>query len=89
MCHQSMKFSDTFDQNPPCAFDKIKEKTIIIKMLLQFDLESKGQAHSKKQKIMPLERKNMPPPKNLSRGSLSNWCDTNPMRMRAPTPIKQ
>ena len=39
-------------------------------MLLQFDLESKGQAHSKKQKIMPLERKNMPPQKYLSSGPL-------------------
>ena len=27
MCHLSMKLSDTFDQNPPCTFDKIREKT--------------------------------------------------------------
>ena len=24
MCHLSMKVSDTFDQNPPCTFDKIR-----------------------------------------------------------------
>ena len=26
MCHLSMKLSDMFDQNPPCTFDKIREK---------------------------------------------------------------
>ena len=31
MCHLSMKFSDTFDQNPPCTFDSIKENNIPIK----------------------------------------------------------
>ena len=28
MCHQSMKFSDRFDQNPPCTFNKITKKTL-------------------------------------------------------------
>ena len=27
MCNLSIKVSDTFDQNPPCTFDKIREKT--------------------------------------------------------------
>ena len=26
MCHQPMKLSDMFDQNPPCTFDIIREK---------------------------------------------------------------
>ena len=25
MCHLSMKFSDTSNQNPPCTFNKIRE----------------------------------------------------------------
>ena len=29
MCHLSMKLSDTLDQNPPCTFDKIREKPIL------------------------------------------------------------
>ena len=43
-------------------------------MLSQLNLESKGQGHSKNQ--CPGAQKNMPPKKNLSRGFLSNWCDT-------------
>ena len=27
MCHVSIKLCDTFDQNPPCTFDKNREKT--------------------------------------------------------------
>ena len=77
MCHLSMKLSYTFDQNPPCTCDKIREKPIPIKMLSHLDLESKGQGHSKNQKPMPWGTKNMPPKKNLSRGSLSNWCDAD------------
>ena len=46
-------------------------------MLSRLDLESKGQGHSKNQKPMPWGTKNMPPQKNLSRGSLSNWCDAD------------
>ena len=41
------------------------------------DLKSKGQDHSKNQKPMPWGTRNMPPKKNKSRGSLSNWCDAN------------
>ena len=61
--HLSMKLSDMFDQNPPCTSDKIREKPILI--------------HSKNRKPMPWGTKNMPPKKNLSRGSLSNWCDVD------------
>ena len=31
MCHLSIKLSDTFDQNPPCTFDKIRGKHIPMK----------------------------------------------------------
>ena len=34
MCQLSMKLSDTFDQNPPCTFDKIREKPIPMKNAL-------------------------------------------------------
>ena len=34
MCHLSMKLSDTFDQNPPCTLDKIREKPIKMKNTL-------------------------------------------------------
>ena len=34
MLHLFMKLSDTFDQNPPCTFDKIREKPIPMKNAL-------------------------------------------------------
>ena len=64
MCHQPMKLSDTFDQNPPCAFDKIRENPFGWKGLLQLDLESKGQGHSKNQKTMSQGAVNMLSTKN-------------------------
>ena len=60
MFHHAMKFSDTFDQNPPCTFDKIRENPFRWKRLLQLDLDSKGQGHSKNQKTMPQKAINMP-----------------------------
>ena len=56
-----MKLSDTFDQNPSCPFDKIREKPILMENALTLDLESKGQGHSKNQKPMPWGTKIMPP----------------------------
>ena len=66
MCHLFMKLSDTFDQNPLCTFDKIREKPILMKTLSQLDLESKGQGHSKNQKTIPQGAINMPPKKILA-----------------------
>ena len=63
MCHLSMKLSDTFDQNPPCTFDKIRENPFRRKMLSQLDLDSKGQGHSKNQKPIAQGTNNMPPKK--------------------------
>ena len=34
MCHLSMKFSDTSDQNPPYDFDRIRGKHIPMKDIL-------------------------------------------------------
>ena len=73
MCHLFMKLSDTFDQNPLCTFDKIREKPILMKNAL----ESKGQGHSRNQERMTWGTKNMPPKKDLSRECLSNWCDAD------------
>ena len=78
MCHLSMKLSDMFDQNPACTFDKIRKKPILIKRCSHgLTLRGKGQGYRKNQKPMPWGTKNMPPKKNLSRGSLSNWCDAD------------
>ena len=58
MYHLSMKLSDMFDQNPPCTFDKMREKPILpMKNTSRLDLESKGQGHSKNQKPMHWEQK--------------------------------
>ena len=43
-------------------------------MLSQLNLESKGHGHSKKANALGNKKH---PKKNLSRGSLSNWCNTN------------
>ena len=77
MCHLSMKLTDTFDQNPPCTLDKIREKPIPMTKLSQLDLESKGQGHSKIQKTMPQGAINMPSTKKMSRDSLNHLCLTN------------
>ena len=48
MCHQPMKFSDMFDQNPPSTFDKISEKLIRMEKVLT--LKAKVKAIVKKSK---------------------------------------
>ena len=45
--------------------------------LSKLDLDPKCQGHSRNQKLMTWGTKNLPPQKNLSRGSLSNWCDAD------------
>ena len=45
-------------------------------MLSKLDLEPKCQGHSRNQDNN-MGNKNMPPQKNLSRGSLRNWCDAD------------
>ena len=77
MCHLSMKLSDTFDQNPPCTFDKIRENPFWGKTFSRVDLESKGRGHSKNQKTMPLEAINMPSTKEMSRDLPNYWCPTD------------
>ena len=77
MCQMSMKLPVMFDQKPPHTFDKIVKKQITTKMLSNLDLEPKCQGHSRNQKIMTWETKNMGPPKNLSSRSFSNWCDAD------------
>ena len=47
-------------------------------MLSQLDLDPKCQGYSRNQKLMTWGTKNMRLKKNLSRGSLSNWCDADP-----------
>ena len=64
MCHLTMKLSDTYDQNPPCTFDRIRENHILMKKLSQLDANALGNKKHASQK-------------NLSRGSLNNWCDAN------------
>ena len=69
MCHLSMKLSDMFDQNPPCTLTNLGETH-------SNEKPSHGLVIAKIKSKCPGEQKNMPPQKNLSRGSLSNWCDT-------------
>ena len=74
MCHLSIKLSDTFAQNPPCTFDKIRETHPNEKRLT---LRAKVKVIAKIKMQCPGEQKNMPSKKYLSRGSLSNWCDAD------------
>ena len=75
MCHLSMKLSDTFDQNPLCTFDKIREKPIQNeKRSHGLTLRAKVIAKIKSQ---ALGNKKQASPKKLGRGSLSNWCDND------------
>ena len=65
-----------FEQNPHHTLNQIVVKHIPMKNDLNLlDLEQKCQGHSRNQKTMTWGTKNMPSQKNLSRGSLSNWCD--------------
>ena len=52
-------------------------------MLSKLDLDPKCQGHSRKQKLMTWGTKNVPPPKNLSRGALVIGV------MLTPTAVKQ
>ena len=77
MCHLFKMLSDTSGQNPLVLLTKLGKNSFRLKTLSQMDLESKGQDHSKNQKPMPQGTKIMPPQKNLSRCSPSNWCDAD------------
>ena len=46
-------------------------------MLSKLDLGPKCQGHSRNQKTLTWKNKKHVTPKNLSRGSLNNWCDTD------------
>ena len=71
MCQMSMKLPAMFDQNPPHTFDKIVKKLVTTKTISKLDPDPKCQGHSTNQKLM---NKKHATQKNLSRGSLSNWC---------------
>ena len=62
MCHQSMKLFDTFDQNPACTLDKIREKPIPMKNALTA-WRAKVKVIAKITSQCPGEQKNMPPKK--------------------------
>ena len=44
---------------------------------LDLDPDPKCHGHCRNQKPMTWRTKHMPPKTNLSRGSLSNWCDAD------------
>ena len=55
---------------PPCTFDKIREKhshSLTLRAKVKVKQKSKANALGKKHASQ----------KNLSRGSLSNWCDAD------------
>ena len=62
MCRLSMKFSDTFGPNP--SFYRIRKKAIPINSIAKI----KSQCPREQKACLQ---------KNLSRGSLSNWCDVD------------
>ena len=71
MCQMSMNLSVMFDQNCPQTLDKILAKHIAMKNDLNLDPEPKCQGHSKN---WSQGTKSMPPLKQRSRDSPSNWC---------------
>ena len=78
MCHLSMKLSDTFDQNPPCIFDKIREKTHSKgKRSHGLTLRAKVKVIAKIKRQCPREQKTCLPNKILSRDSPNYWCPTD------------
>ena len=76
-CFKDIQFNNTkwFDPNAMYTSDKIVEKHISV-ILLKFDLEPKGQGHSKKQNNTQ-GNKNIPPLNKQSRDSLGNCCATD------------
>ena len=72
MCHLSMKLSDTFDQNPVCTYDKIREKPILMKNALRA-----------KVKVMAKIKNNAPGSnehaihQKMSGDSPNYWCPTD------------
>ena len=70
MCHLCMKLSNKFDPNQMYTSEKIVVKHISVKKtLLKFDLEPKGQGHSKQQNNKQ-RNKNIPPLNKQSKASL-------------------
>ena len=64
MCHVSMKLSDTFDQYPPCTFDKIREKPIFMKKRSHgLTLRAKVKVIAKMESQCPGEQKTCLPKK--------------------------
>ena len=59
MCHLSMKFSDTFDQNPPCTFNKIRGTNSNRKCSYSLTLRAKVKVIAKIKSQCPREQKNL------------------------------
>ena len=77
-----IKLPAMFDKNPPHTIEKIVKKLITTKKTLsKLDLDPKCQGHSKNLKISIWGIKNMPPLKQRSRDSPSNWCATDVSNM--------
>ena len=76
MCNLSMKISDTFDQNPPCTFDKIRENPFRRKTLSQLTLRAKVMVIAKSKDNAPGSNKHAIHQK-MSRDSPNYWCPTD------------
>ena len=70
-----------FYQNLSHTFDKIVVKHITTRNALKANLEPKGQGHSRNQKTMTLETKNMLPKKIGAEGPLVIDVTLTPTRM--------
>ena len=77
MCHLCMKLSNKFDPNRMYTSEKILVKHISVKeTLLKFDLEPKGQGHSKQQNNEQ-GNKIIPPLNKQSKAMLGNCTTTD------------
>ena len=70
-----MKLSDTTDQNPPCIFDKIREKTHSDeKSFHSLTLRAKVKVIAKTKKTMPQRAINMTSTKKMNKDLPNYWC---------------
>ena len=89
MCHLSMKFSDMFDQNSPCTFDKIREKPILIKIPHSLTLRAKVKVIAKIKSQCSTEQKHASPKKIWAGVQLVLVIGVTRMSARTRTSLKQ
>ena len=77
MYHLSMKLSDTFDQNPPCTFDRIRENHSNEKCSHSLNLRVKVKVIAKIKNNAPGSNEHAIHQKKMSRDSPNYWSQTD------------